>query len=61
MNLKLEIHGKKVSKNLKKLDRNIYYIEQVMTKLSPFHLAIPVKNLSESLNFYQNILGCKPG
>ena len=32
-----------------------------MTKLSPFHLAIPVKNLSESQNFYQNILGCKPG
>ena len=32
-----------------------------MTKLSPFHLAIPVKNLSESKNFYQNTLGCKPG
>ena len=32
-----------------------------MTKLSPFHLAIPVKDLSESKNFYQNILGCKPG
>ena len=32
-----------------------------MTKLSPFHLAIPVKNLSESKNFYKNILGCKPG
>ena len=27
----------------------------------PFHLAIPVKNLSESKNFYKNILGCKPG
>ena len=32
-----------------------------MSKLSPFHLAIPVKNLSESKNFYKNILGCKPG
>ena len=32
-----------------------------MTKLSPVHLAIPVKNLSESKNFYQNTLGCKPG
>ena len=32
-----------------------------MTKLSPFHLAIPVKDLSESKNFYKNILGCKPG
>ena len=32
-----------------------------MSKLSPFHLAIPVKDLSESKNFYQNILGCKPG
>ena len=32
-----------------------------MTKLSPFHLAIPVKNLSESKKFYQNTLGCKPG
>ena len=31
-----------------------------MSKLSPFHLAIPVKDLSESKNFYQNILGCKP-
>jgi len=48
-------------KSLKKLDRNIYYINIVMTKLSPFHLAIPVKDLSESKNFYQNILGCKPG
>ena len=32
-----------------------------MTKLSPFHLAIPVKNLSESKKFYQNTLGCKQG
>tara|TARA_Y100000385_G_scaffold253786_1_gene278185 strand:- start:468 stop:947 length:480 start_codon:yes stop_codon:yes gene_type:complete len=48
-------------KSLKKLERNIYYIESFMTKLSPFHLAIPVKNLSESKSFYQNTLGCKPG
>lgn len=48
-------------KNLKKLEVNIYYIELIMTKLSPFHLAIPVKDLSESKNFYKNILGCKPG
>ena len=50
-----------VLKSLKKLERNIYYIEIIMTKLTPFHLAIPVKNLSESKNFYENILGCKRG
>jgi len=32
-----------------------------MTKLSPFHLAIPVKNLSESKDFYENVLECKLG
>ncbi len=41
-----------VLKSLKTLERNIYYIEIIMTKLTPFHLAIPVKNLSESKNFY---------
>ena len=50
-----------VLKSLKKLERNIYYIEIIMTKLTPFHLAIPVKNLSESKDFYENILGCKRG
>lgn len=29
--------------------------------LSPFHLAIPVRNIEESRNFYINTLGCKPG
>tara|TARA_B100001057_G_scaffold98545_1_gene95284 strand:+ start:9479 stop:9964 length:486 start_codon:yes stop_codon:yes gene_type:complete len=50
-----------VLKSLKRLERNIYYIEKIMTKLSPFHLAIPVKNLSKSKDFYENILGCKRG
>ena len=50
-----------VLKSLKTLERNIYYIEIIMTKLTPFHLAIPVKNLSESKDFYENILGCKRG
>ena len=27
----------------------------------PFHLAIPVRNIEESRNFYINVLGCKPG
>jgi extradiol dioxygenase family protein len=50
-----------VLKSLKKLERNIYYIETIMANLSPFHLAIPVKNLSESKDFYENVLGCKRG
>lgn len=29
--------------------------------LSPFHLAIPVRNIAESKNFYINVLGCQPG
>ena len=29
--------------------------------LSPFHLAIPVRNIEESKNFYIKVLGCKPG
>ncbi len=28
---------------------------------APFHLAIPVRDLDESKNFYQNILGCQAG
>lgn len=27
----------------------------------PFHLAIPVRNITESKDFYINTLGCKPG
>ena len=27
----------------------------------PFHLAIPVKNLEKSKQFYENVLGCKAG
>tara|TARA_B100000575_G_scaffold284701_1_gene279089 strand:+ start:14022 stop:14507 length:486 start_codon:yes stop_codon:yes gene_type:complete len=50
-----------VLKSLRKLEKNIYYIERNMTKLSPFHLAIPVKNLSESKSFYENIMGLKKG
>ena len=29
--------------------------------LRPFHLAIPVKGLIESIKFYENVLGCKRG
>ena len=29
--------------------------------LRPFHLAIPVKDLIESIEFYENVLGCKRG
>ena len=32
-----------------------------MSKLSPFHLAIPVLDLNESMRFYEDILGCSPG
>ena len=32
-----------------------------MGRLSPFHLAIPVSNLSLAKPFYENILGCTPG
>jgi len=32
-----------------------------MSKLSPFHLAIPVNNLSECRNFYTNILNFEEG
>ena len=29
--------------------------------IRPFHLAIPVKDLIESIEFYENVLGCKRG
>ena len=32
-----------------------------MKNISPFHLAIPVDNLSTAINFYENILGFTPG
>ena len=32
-----------------------------MNKLTPFHLAIPVHNLSKCREFYKKILGCKEG
>lgn len=32
-----------------------------MNKLTPFHLAIPVDNLSRCRVFYKQILGCKEG
>lgn len=32
-----------------------------MTTISPFHLAIPVFNLSECRMFYRDILGCEEG
>ena len=32
-----------------------------MNKLTPFHLAIPVDNLSKCRDFYKQILGCKEG
>ena len=32
-----------------------------MNNLTPFHLAVPVHNLSEARMFYRDILGCKEG
>ena len=32
-----------------------------MALLAPFHLAIPVSNLDEAKNFYEDKLECKPG
>ncbi|MFZ1322465.1 MAG: VOC family protein [Ignavibacteria bacterium] len=32
-----------------------------MTDLMPFHLAIPVKELGETPEFYKNVLKCKQG
>ena len=32
-----------------------------MNDLTPFHLAIPVDNLSKCRDFYKQILGCKEG
>tara|TARA_R110002167_G_scaffold67110_6_gene189720 strand:- start:1264 stop:1686 length:423 start_codon:yes stop_codon:yes gene_type:complete len=32
-----------------------------MTKISPFHLAIPVCNLEECRTFYRDVLGCEEG
>lgn len=31
------------------------------TKLCPFHLAFPVRDLTETRDFYLNILGCREG
>ena len=32
-----------------------------MTKISPFHIAIPVHNLHESRIFYRDVLNCEEG
>lgn len=32
-----------------------------MSKLQPFHLAIPVTSLEENRNFYRDTLGCREG
>jgi len=32
-----------------------------MKKTPPFHLAIPVDDLSKAVDFYENVLGCVPG
>ena len=32
-----------------------------MSKIHPFHLAIPVQNLTRAREFYGNILGCSEG
>ena len=32
-----------------------------MNNLSPFHLAIPVKEITKTRSFYRDILGCKEG
>lgn len=32
-----------------------------MSKINPFHLAIPVNNLQKARTFYRDVLGCKEG
>ena len=32
-----------------------------MASISPFHLAIPVSDLTAAVSFYEEILGCTPG
>ena len=32
-----------------------------MDTIPPFHLAIPVSNLQQSIQFYEEVLGCTPG
>lgn len=32
-----------------------------MALLAPFHLAIPVSDLTAAVSFYENVLGCTPG
>ena len=32
-----------------------------MDTILPFHLAIPVSNLQQSIQFYEEVLGCTPG
>jgi hypothetical protein len=32
-----------------------------MSKINPFHLAIPVHNLQEAREFYRDVLGCQEG
>lgn len=32
-----------------------------MKNISPFHLAIPVDDLSKAIDFYENVLNCTPG
>ena len=32
-----------------------------MNNLSPFHLAIPVQEITTTRDFYRNVLGCKEG
>jgi len=32
-----------------------------MVKITPFHLAIPVSDLSSAKRFYEEVLGCTPG
>lgn len=36
-------------------------MSDIKTKLSPFHLAIPVSNLEKARSFYRDILGCEEG
>ena len=32
-----------------------------MTKINPFHLAVPVSNLEDARSFYRDVLGCEEG
>jgi len=42
-------------------DRPGYFNIKIMSKLTPFHVAVPVYDLEESRRFYREVLGCSEG